>query len=424
MENYLFQRNKLYFLSALIKITLLLVLLFMPKAIFIIVSTIIILEIIVISISEIKAKNYRETKLVESAKPIEDSVPQDVYDSLVIETNKLTEKNREYQEIIEKLYSNYKYRTFSLDTTEKISQKGISKVQDKVNIMTNDIFSLIDNSQVISSDINKLILSVTEGDSSLYKVIDLLSGNIEKIDSVVNTINDVNLTSATDSKDISEIFLKVKNFTRNITNLAEQTRVLAINASVEAARSGVYGKGFAVIAGEIRKLADNSKVFAETINGMINDSYHAMNKTFSKQKNQLSNISSQLINTQNDIKNIAYSLEPKIEVLTDSIRKSSVTSSNLTDRLNNFTHSIQFLDLVRQIMDHINIIQREALEDCAKDFNEKSFNTDLEKIKENALQSATKHFTVKEEWEALGIKINETMKCSTNNNLDGDVTLF
>ena len=182
---------------------------------------------------------------------------------------------------------------------------------------------------------------------------------------------------------------------------------MAINASVEAARSGVYGKGFAVIAGEIRKLADNSKVFAETINGMINDSYHAMNKTFSKQKNQLSNISSQLINTQNDIKNIAYSLEPKIEVLTDSIRKSSVTSSNLTDRLNNFTHSIQFLDLVRQIMDHINIIQREALEDCAKDFNEKSFNTDLEKIKENALQSATKHFTVKEEWEALGIKINE-----------------
>ena len=64
-----------------------------------------------------------------------------------------------------------------------------------------------------------------------------------------------------------------------VTDLATQTNMLALNASVEAVRAGENGKGFAVIAIEIRKLADQSKKSAEEINHLVMDIKNAITST-------------------------------------------------------------------------------------------------------------------------------------------------
>lgn len=64
-----------------------------------------------------------------------------------------------------------------------------------------------------------------------------------------------------------------------VSDLANQTNMLALNAAVEAVRAGEHGKGFAVVSGEIRKLADQSRKSAEKINGLVNDIQTAINST-------------------------------------------------------------------------------------------------------------------------------------------------
>jgi methyl-accepting chemotaxis protein len=78
---------------------------------------------------------------------------------------------------------------------------------------------------------------------------------------------------------LSEQTTQIGSITGVVTDLASQTNMLALNASVEAVRAGEHGKGFGVVASEIRRLADQSKKSAEKINGIISEIQKAINST-------------------------------------------------------------------------------------------------------------------------------------------------
>lgn len=78
---------------------------------------------------------------------------------------------------------------------------------------------------------------------------------------------------------LSEQTSQIGNVSDLVGSLARQTNMLALNAAVEAARAGEHGKGFGVVAGEIRKLADQSKQSAEKINVLVADIQAAINTT-------------------------------------------------------------------------------------------------------------------------------------------------
>lgn len=78
---------------------------------------------------------------------------------------------------------------------------------------------------------------------------------------------------------LSEQTSQIGSISGLVSDLANQTNMLALNAAVEAVRAGEHGKGFAVVSGEIRKLADQSKKSAEKINALVNDIQNAINST-------------------------------------------------------------------------------------------------------------------------------------------------
>lgn len=98
------------------------------------------------------------------------------------------------------------------------------------------------------------------GFDRLHEVIDIM-GNIEKSTKEVTVlINDLGHSSH-----------KIGEIIQLITNISKQTNLLALNAAIEAARAGEFGRGFSIVADEIRKLADESSKATKNIAALIED---------------------------------------------------------------------------------------------------------------------------------------------------------
>jgi methyl-accepting chemotaxis protein len=107
-----------------------------------------------------------------------------------------------------------------------------------------------------------------EGTQSVQQTLEGMSGLRDRVDEIAEQI--VNLGEQT--KQITTV-------SDLVSDLAKQTNMLALKAAVEAARVGEQGKGFGVVAGEIRKLAEESKKSAEKINNLATDIQIAINRT-------------------------------------------------------------------------------------------------------------------------------------------------
>lgn len=145
--------------------------------------------------------------------------------------------------------------------SEATSQsQAIYEVKEHTDNMERDILNILEESKKTQSISKSMVSVVKESTEVFEKAVDLLNEN-----------TNWSIDLSTKMNDLRQEAEKIQQITYVVTNISDNTNLLALNASIEAARAGESGRGFAVVADEVKKLAEQSSQSAGEIEALINN---------------------------------------------------------------------------------------------------------------------------------------------------------
>lgn len=178
--------------------------------------------------------------------------------------------------------------TEELEAVTEEFQQMFSNMENSVNETNSAVEVIAENTMSQSSHtldmkdkidaIGTTIDYISTNISNLTQSVQTLSEYNDSVDEIMQelmTINDKNGESIENVRQQTELTnssaQQIRKAAEIIAGISNQTNLLALNASIEAARAGEHGSGFAVVAEEIRVLADQSKESTEQINNVVNE---------------------------------------------------------------------------------------------------------------------------------------------------------
>ncbi|TVQ17242.1 MAG: hypothetical protein EA382_19115 [Spirochaetaceae bacterium] len=312
---------------------------------------------------------------------------------------------------------------------------AIDKSRSGSTTLTDDIYRIADESRKLGESIAAFLTRLSTGDASLQHRLHDLTEDNRRLETVRETFDQTDRMLSASIDTISTSVMVTGDLLSHVTEIAEQTSILAINAAIYAAKAGDHGKGFTVIASEIQRLASTSKEVAQKIGENTSAIERHVADLTRRYQDLIAESRGSLEETSASLSATIEGLSPEMDRMEESIRQASSVSAAMTGRLSECSMAMQEQDAIQQIVGHmVDILQTAFDEAVSSGASPVASEAESERMgaaaRERVRAIATACFSMKDEFDAIEHDgyveeaARERVTLTDGTALDGDITLF
>jgi len=283
------------------------------------------------------SKNRDLTLKADTNTPLEISEISQSFNDLLSSLREVTNESKNSS--IENLSISHELSTTSLEVGKNV-EKSVSVINDathRADKVVEKMKATIENTKSSNQDVKKANEMLLEAKDEIVRLANIVQSSAETEIELAQNVNTL-------SKDTEQI----KVILEVISDIADQTNLLALNAAIEAARAGEHGRGFAVVADEVRKLAERTQKSLTEINVTINVVVQAISST-----------SEQMTSNSKEIEklvDISLNVEKKIEDTAEIVKSAAKTSD---ETVKDIEHEGGDVDKMVKLINEVNSISSE-----------------------------------------------------------------
>ncbi|SOB98690.1 heam-based aerotactic trancducer [Ureibacillus xyleni] len=256
----------------------------------------------------------------------------------------------EFEKVAEQLKLDMHIQKQQISQSIIQSAASLATISEQTNVTFNQINSQseeISSFALKTSELSNLAeMKATDGKTKILH-------QHENMLNIRNTVDEISLNI----KKLLNVSNEMENIIGIVTTIADQTNLLSLNASIEAARAGEYGKGFSVVAAEVRKLADQTKDSALSVEKLLkSNKEHTTNLVASLNRiqeevqceeesmNDTEEQFSQILSVMNESKAQNEMMKHEIQQLHSVISELCMTFDDVTNSADNLATIAKKLD--------------------------------------------------------------------------------